>query len=240
MLEPGNFLVVCLAFNHWQTAAAGDEDQFPRHVLAIHSGRHLAVQRAPAESHLLADTIVQLTLARGQRHEVRGGTGVREGGGRWEGDTDRDTRYGAGRSVGGGPGQRHEVRGGTVGGRGTRAETRGTVLRRSEGGGPGQRHEVRGGTVWREGGGRWEGDPDRDTRYGAGRSVGGGPGQRHEVRGGTVGGRGTRTETRGTGRDGRREGDPDRDTRGDAGTVGRRGTRAGRALRRPDGETNTG
>ena len=71
MLEPGHYLVVCLAFNHWQTAAVEGEEQYPRHVLAIHSARHLAVQRAPAEANLLADTIVQLTLAKGQRHEVR-------------------------------------------------------------------------------------------------------------------------------------------------------------------------
>ncbi|XP_037071120.1 calpain-D-like [Pollicipes pollicipes] len=73
MLEPGNYLVCCLAFNHWQTVAAGSEEQYPRHVLALHAGRHLAVERAPAEPHQLADAIVQLTLARGQRHEGREG-----------------------------------------------------------------------------------------------------------------------------------------------------------------------
>ncbi|KAF0313377.1 Calpain-D [Amphibalanus amphitrite] len=74
MLEPGNYLVVCVAFNHWQTAVAdGAEQRYPGHVLSLHSGRHLSVQRAPPESHLLADTVIQLTLTRGQRHEGREG-----------------------------------------------------------------------------------------------------------------------------------------------------------------------
>ncbi|CAH2055616.1 unnamed protein product, partial [Iphiclides podalirius] len=74
MLEKGLYLVVCLAFNHWHTGLeAGGASGWPRHVLAVHSSKPLAVRRPPLHAHLLADAIIGLTLARGQRHEGRQG-----------------------------------------------------------------------------------------------------------------------------------------------------------------------
>ncbi|XP_022834522.1 calpain-D [Spodoptera litura] len=74
MLEKGFYLVVCLAFNHWHTGLeAAGRGAWPRHVLAAHSSKPLAVARPALHPHLLADAIIGLTLARGQRHEGRQG-----------------------------------------------------------------------------------------------------------------------------------------------------------------------
>lgn len=74
MLEKGFYLVVCLAFNHWHTGLElADSSAWPRHVLAAHSSKPLAVERPPLHPHILADAIIGLTLARGQRHEGRQG-----------------------------------------------------------------------------------------------------------------------------------------------------------------------
>ncbi|CAG9133876.1 unnamed protein product [Plutella xylostella] len=74
MLEKGFYLVVCLAFNHWHTGLElGDSSAWPRHVLAAHSSKPLVVERPSLHPHILADAIIGLTLARGQRHEGRQG-----------------------------------------------------------------------------------------------------------------------------------------------------------------------
>lgn len=72
MLERDLYVVVCLAFNHWHTGLE-DAASFPRHVLAVHSSKRLLLQRVPPPPHVLADAIIGLTLARGQRHEGRQG-----------------------------------------------------------------------------------------------------------------------------------------------------------------------
>lgn len=74
MLEKGFYLVVCLAFNHWHTGLElADSSSWPRHVLAAHSSKPLSVERPSLHPHILADAIIGLTLARGQRHEGRQG-----------------------------------------------------------------------------------------------------------------------------------------------------------------------
>ncbi|GBP05145.1 Calpain-D [Eumeta japonica] len=74
MLEKGFYLVVCLAFNHWHTGLElADSSAWPRHVLAAHSSKPLVVERPSLHPHILADAIIGLTLARGQRHEGRQG-----------------------------------------------------------------------------------------------------------------------------------------------------------------------
>lgn len=74
MLEKGFYLVVCLAFNHWHTGLElADSNCWPRHVLAAHSSKPLSVERPSLHPHILADAIIGLTLARGQRHEGRQG-----------------------------------------------------------------------------------------------------------------------------------------------------------------------
>ena len=61
MLEPGCYLVVCLAFNHWHT---GIQTTFPDYILAIHSSKRLLAEQLSSSYHLLADSIISLTVAK--------------------------------------------------------------------------------------------------------------------------------------------------------------------------------
>ncbi|XP_055544626.1 calpain-D [Wyeomyia smithii] len=72
MLETDLYLLVCLAFNHWHTGIE-DPSMYPQCVLAIHSSKKLLVEQINPPSYLLADAIIGLTLAKGQRHEGREG-----------------------------------------------------------------------------------------------------------------------------------------------------------------------
>ncbi|XP_071056352.1 calpain-D isoform X3 [Onthophagus taurus] len=72
MLEPAEYIVVPLAFNHWHTGL-DDIRSFPRYVLAIHSSKKVLAEHITPPLYILADSIISLTLARGQRHEGREG-----------------------------------------------------------------------------------------------------------------------------------------------------------------------
>ncbi|KAL1110427.1 hypothetical protein AAG570_007958 [Ranatra chinensis] len=72
MLESGLYILVCLAFNHWHTGIE-DPVNFPEYVLAIHSSKRLLVEQISPPAYILADAIISLTLAKGQRHEGREG-----------------------------------------------------------------------------------------------------------------------------------------------------------------------
>jgi len=73
MLEPGCYLVICMAFNHWHTGVSVDPSAFPEYILALHSSKKLLIEQLSSSHHLLADAIINLTLARGERHEGREG-----------------------------------------------------------------------------------------------------------------------------------------------------------------------
>ncbi|CAL4119259.1 unnamed protein product, partial [Meganyctiphanes norvegica] len=76
MLEPGAYMAVCLAFNHWHTGLDVSEG-YPGYVLAIHSSKRVAVEQISSPpSSLLADSLINLCLAAGQRHEGRQGMTV--------------------------------------------------------------------------------------------------------------------------------------------------------------------
>ncbi|KAK0177003.1 hypothetical protein PV328_001096 [Microctonus aethiopoides] len=72
MLERDLYIVVCLAFNHWHTGME-DTSSYPEYVLAIHSSKRLLVEQISPPAFVLADAIISLTLAKGQRHEGREG-----------------------------------------------------------------------------------------------------------------------------------------------------------------------
>lgn len=47
-----------------------DPANYPAYVLAIHSSKRLLVEQISPPAYILADAIISLTLAKGQRHEV--------------------------------------------------------------------------------------------------------------------------------------------------------------------------
>ena len=70
-LEPGLYLIICLAFNHWDlNPVEGSVTLYPPCVLALHSSKRLLVEHITPSPFVLADGLISLTMAKGQRYEV--------------------------------------------------------------------------------------------------------------------------------------------------------------------------
>jgi calpain-15 len=70
ILNPGHYVAVCMAFNHWgtsRTAADGTITEYP-YVLSVHSAKPLLAEQVSAEGSVLSDAVICLALAKGDKH----------------------------------------------------------------------------------------------------------------------------------------------------------------------------
>ncbi|XP_054155045.1 calpain-D-like [Oppia nitens] len=70
ILEPGVYAIVTMAFNHWHTFEHQFPANYPNYLLAIHSAQSLLIERIKPPKYMLADALISIAMARGQRHEI--------------------------------------------------------------------------------------------------------------------------------------------------------------------------
>jgi len=73
ILEPGEYVILCTAFNHWQTKSIQYSQEYPKFLLSVHSSKQLLVETSRPSSYILADAVIKLAMAKGQRHHAREG-----------------------------------------------------------------------------------------------------------------------------------------------------------------------
>lgn len=73
ILEPGEYIILSTAFNHWQTKSIQYAMQYPKFLLSVHCSKQLLVETLKPTDHVLADAIIKLAKAKGQRHYAREG-----------------------------------------------------------------------------------------------------------------------------------------------------------------------
>jgi len=73
ILEPGEYVILCTAFNHWQTKSIQYSQEYPRFLLSVHCSKQLLVETSRPQSNILADALIKLAMAKGQKHHAREG-----------------------------------------------------------------------------------------------------------------------------------------------------------------------
>lgn len=73
ILEPGEYIVMCTAFNHWQTKSIQYSMEYPKFLLSVHCSKQLLVETSRPQAYILADAVIKLAMAKGQRHHAREG-----------------------------------------------------------------------------------------------------------------------------------------------------------------------
>lgn len=73
ILEPGEYVILCTAFNHWQTKSIQYPMEYPKFLLSVHSSKQLLVETSRPSEYVLADAVTRLAKAKGQRHHAREG-----------------------------------------------------------------------------------------------------------------------------------------------------------------------
>ncbi|CAN0007881.1 unnamed protein product [Lampetra planeri] len=80
MLAPGQYAIICLAFNHWQTAGPTSPNsptgKLPSpcsYILAVHSSKSVFVEQLVLPPSVLASAVINLAVNKGQCHEAREG-----------------------------------------------------------------------------------------------------------------------------------------------------------------------
>ncbi|XP_067142857.1 calpain-D-like isoform X2 [Centruroides vittatus] len=71
VLEMGEYVVICFAFNHWNTYLKSKD--YPKSLLVIQSSKRLKMKKALSHKRIFADSIINLAIAKGARHEGREG-----------------------------------------------------------------------------------------------------------------------------------------------------------------------
>ncbi|XP_030836660.1 calpain-15 [Strongylocentrotus purpuratus] len=80
-LDPGIYVIVPLAFNHWKTGQPTSGPSKPAvsnssahdYTLAIHSAKPIEARHMTGSNGCLADAVIQLAIQKGKRHEGRDG-----------------------------------------------------------------------------------------------------------------------------------------------------------------------
>lgn len=73
ILEPGEYVILCTAFNHWQTTSIQYSTEYPKFLLSVHCSKQLLVETSKPTDYILADAVIKLAMAKGQRHHAREG-----------------------------------------------------------------------------------------------------------------------------------------------------------------------
>lgn len=73
ILEPGEYVILCTAFNHWQSKSIQYSMEYPKFLLSVHCSKQLLVETSRPNEYIFADAVIKLAMAKGQKHHAREG-----------------------------------------------------------------------------------------------------------------------------------------------------------------------